>query len=1356
MHKNATFVLFAFGFLLCLGIEVFAQDTTCIENPDPLSNERPLLNQFRAIYTDAVLQKWNWSNYDAAYNSFKPINGVKLTKIYNPTGQFVDRRVGGVTQTNLSKAISYARSNALLQVPTGAELMPELEPYKKHISWGKNNSGVPVGVMWAWNSLMYVFEGDVYEIVYFYHGFYIHEACGAPHCDGDMTLVANKSARICKSLLPPPVADPTGTPFDFTLNVTLSNMVPGAEIYFRQGTTGVYEKYTGSPITLTDDTVLEAFATKETWLNSDTISEVYSKTNTTSILQVSKYTGEPLGGSSYLTEEEDTFVIKLTVPYAGLESVNIDVTSATGLDTETVVLTNPQIQNNALIFTDTVSFAVLVATIGNAVVEASNYDNVVVSFTNPKNTSDTPTASFSVKPAPQVAKIYFADENWNELTQSLLGSEPIVYVVVEDAVFDPARLEDYVVTLVNKKGAGNDSPADKETYRLTEIVPGKYSVTIEVVQSPPVDLEDGNFQIRIGDELKVNYVNPINPVEKSDIIGYGVPTQLSGQVVFTNEDQSVPPAVMAGNLWDAEKGKLFIKYTDDYVASLTTKQARITIVNTDGQGNQSRDEEPVNMVYAGKEGALGIWVATVLLDDNHTTAPGDGKLQYYFRGDVTVEVATHMTGTSERLEGDTTKATINIARANVEEVLEMTDPQTGGDLGRNSTSVKVCVEDQVFSSTGIDTLLLDKIECKLSGDKIENVVLVQSSVSSTEYCGIVQKAEAQSGTLNDHILHCQDIDNVVSRYVDPIYGTEATQYVTIMDQTLSKIEFFDIMGNAITRFSDVSGDQIRVRLTHKSPDMYVSDTLKVKLKSSTGDTLDVLVFETEINSGVFENVVNIAFTAEPNMRNNILEGKLNPASLTNQMTVTGTKGVAKAKVDIYSGYIPVERAWIVDGNKDGQGDSIYIQFRDYISMPPTSVSSIDWEFEGAQCYIATYNSYASLSEINYVAEDLSLIAILLPGVLDDDLVMFPSGKTNLELSNPPYLTLPNDKFFQGQEVPLEDGMGAVVMDVEKFPSDNTYYKDAEGYLQKQPDTLVITLSEKIRQVHTAGTPWDSLFMFMSPQMIKTEAYPLISMSGLQPKVQGPDSLEWTFIVDNGINTMKPLIHDELFLNPNAPYVDASKAKNKPEDAECIITGAENPKPINNSNIFVPVIGSSVNDPRSLVANLYIDEEGRIAPGRDVLLVQTGDGGYEYERMWIKPRNLQFDGTVSAPDGKCIQGTAESEGQTEYPDNCLSTVQIFSTDAYIAEVAIFDHMGKFVHQSVQYFGQCGELENPYRRTSRGLASWLVWNQKDMQGTLVGTGVYIWKVKFSTSAGAHTTVYRQGIVRAGVNPLGSCVE
>jgi hypothetical protein len=142
-------------------------------------------------------------------------------------------------------------------------------------------------------------------------------------------------------------------------------------------------------------------------------------------------------------------------------------------------------------------------------------------------------------------------------------------------------------------------------------------------------------------------------------------------------------------------------------------------------------------------------------------------------------------------------------------------------------------------------------------------------------------------------------------------------------------------------------------------------------------------------------------------------------------------------------------------------------------------------------------------------------------------------------------------------------------------------------------------------------------------------------------------------------------------------------------------------------------------------------------------------------QWIPPVNMTEDGSINskAQDGCGTQ--AEQASPVAFPLNCLSVVLVLSEGAYTAEVGIYDNLGKFVHSSRQKFGYCGELKNRHRLQSSGLyASYLIWNQRDVNGNLVGSGVYVWRIKLTYESGKSVKLYeRQGIARNGP-PAPSC--
>jgi hypothetical protein len=104
------------------------------------------------------------------------------------------------------------------------------------------------------------------------------------------------------------------------------------------------------------------------------------------------------------------------------------------------------------------------------------------------------------------------------------------------------------------------------------------------------------------------------------------------------------------------------------------------------------------------------------------------------------------------------------------------------------------------------------------------------------------------------------------------------------------------------------------------------------------------------------------------------------------------------------------------------------------------------------------------------------------------------------------------------------------------------------------------------------------------------------------------------------------------------------------------------------------------------------------------------------------------------------------------------VVVIAEVPYIAKINIYDHLGKFIHSSTQRFGFCGELDNQDRAQAGGYLGWLVWNQKDEHKKLVGSGVYLWKVKFhyTTTGETRNIIYKQGIARITESTQKECFE
>ena len=191
----------------------------------------------------------------------------------------------------------------------------------------------------------------------------------------------------------------------------------------------------------------------------------------------------------------------------------------------------------------------------------------------------------------------------------------------------------------------------------------------------------------------------------------------------------------------------------------------------------------------------------------------------------------------------------------------------------------------------------------------------------------------------------------------------------------------------------------------------------------------------------------------------------------------------------------------------------------------------------------------------------------------------------------------------------------------------------------------------------------------------------------------------------------------------------------------------------NVSLFNAVAGLDINAPRSLNAIGIIDPNGMLVPMHAEL--QNSSQGDYFERNWVPPRFFRDGKVLTHLTNQCSPTDVENRSLESYPDGCLASLKVVSKGAYTAKVQIYDNFGRFLHGSVQRFGQCGELNNPERESDSGTMSWVVWNMTDQQSVPVTNGVYIWKVLFvsETDNEQFTAVFKQGIVR---NTTAECSE
>ncbi|MBF0432708.1 MAG: chitobiase/beta-hexosaminidase C-terminal domain-containing protein [Fibrobacteria bacterium] len=1136
-----------------------------------------------------------------------------------------------------------------------------------------------------------------------------------------------------------PAANPdSGTSFVSVLSSVLTTSTYDADIYYTlDGTTPdtSSSKYTGLLRFFASDT-LKAVAARPGWKNSDVLTVIYTKQYTPSTLRIldANYL-DP----EYLTEKNSSYIISIKTAEPLLSVLQPVAVTTTGGDMEILPLTPYRQEGELYFFSVQVPFMADGNSLaGDDTSQSAAWDSLVVSWVNPNNTRDAVADTVLVRPYPVQASLYFSE--------SLVPGNPIrqyatetdyVYLVVKDQKAAPGAVN--TATLISSP-PNNDREPDTLTVTLQETQPGIFSAAVPVDKSFSGNAGDALLQVRRGDGITAIYTDPVDGDAAQGTVLYGTVGETEAEVMFTDKTGDM---LSDSTFWSPDKDSLYITYIDDY--SVLSKELLLTAENTSGTGAKTFDTLRVTFPPAVRNDSLGIWRVAVPMSE--TVFPGDSTvLEVFFFGRVTALITSH---TKEGLAGSMVKDELNVAYADETAKITLKDkPENSTTIARTTTDVEILLNDQNFS-TGKDTVFA-VVTCLGTGDNLYGVQLIEDK--GGEYRMTIQKDESGADN-SDSILNCEAEDDIKVSYLDPVYNTGKSYQTYWRNSKETKI-YFTAPGEEypVTSLNQIEETTFNVVAEAVSPRKNVKDTLTIILEMENGETQLVSAVETSVFSGIYQSgVITYGFSLSPSENNSVLEGMLDPASTENTSDITASLSAvydtAQAVLHTSAAYVPAEKAWIIDGNSDGKGDTIFVQFKETLPELPGQIFSIDWPKEGENNY------QAGEGEISfYEREDGTPDSTIVVIVLKDN--EFDFGATRTSAAQKPSLRLPPGIVFAGVEVPVEDGMGPIIVKAVKKPSDLNYYRDFDGEVRRNPDTLIVTFSEKIVQAHNGGSPWDSLIMFVSPNEEKVNAIMVLSLTA--PVVlDGTDSLEWMFILSNEDDVYKPLLDDIIFLNPDAPYTDLSPGKNTPQDREALVEGTESSGNINNSFIFVPVEGVSVGNPGGLIPNITYADNGKVVFGNNTRTITNADGKVETVQEWIRPRGLNRDGKIDEGSRQCKNESEETGEISVYPANCLSAVKVVSRDRYVAQIAIFDHLGKFVHSSVQRFGYCGETDNPLRRTPEGLVSWLVWNQKDLEGEFVGSGVYIWKVRFVSPDGVNTGVYRQGIARS-VNPVSGCAE
>jgi len=1124
-----------------------------------------------------------------------------------------------------------------------------------------------------------------------------------------------------------PVATPGSSSFLSQISVALSTVTPGAAIYYTlDGKTPdsagtLYNP--AKPILIIGNATLKAIAYKPGWLESGIMTEVYSKTFTPSSLQIFDQSGNPPAGG-YLSGLNTAYTLRLTTTQAGLAQVTLPASTLNSKDKESFTLANPATPGSGFIFSETRNFSIAAnGTSGNNKTEAAVYDTLTVRWTNPKDPKDTAVAKVPVRPAPKQAIAYFSTKpDGSDTTDQYLGTETRIYLVVLDQVLPAGKVPTVTLETTPRLGSGRGKDTEILNLAVNPAAPGKYIVAIDVDINPAAVPGDKKLQLALEDLIKATYSDPMDAEPPAVAnAGFGIAPEISASLLFTDKNGNALPA---GLYYSPAEGALYLSYKDDWVnGGIASKTVLLTIENNGGKAPSDVESFAIKLVLSKRKGSTGVWEGSLTLKDPPNPVSGNGIAETYILGKVNAKVNSHDKGGTET---GTVFADLLVAYPNQDAQIGLEGPKgPGAQIDRDDASVKITIKDQSFSS-GTDTLYAT-LSCSESKDLLNVMLIEKSGTPGTYESAVIPKSEGAS--VADAKLQCLSRDYLKVSYRDPVYGDLASIQV-LLDNPVTTRLLYSRSPSDSSQIGSVSENEASffyAIVSAHSPSLDKADSLAVVFTTAQGEKETFWAVETGIYSQKFIVKVPYAFGTVA-ADNGTLEGIIIPSNLGNQVTASGlvtVEGIeTRADIKLVAAYVPVVKAYIQDADFDGAADKVYVVFAKPLPRLPSSLEA-QWN--------TTAGAFKGGAKLSFLGGDSSIV------VADYSGSPFGAGLTSIPTGEEPKAKLPSDPLFAGQTPLLQDSIGPVIMEAVKHPADVNTLKAGDPSFNM--DTLIITLSEPIK----ATTDFKQMLKFSTNCADYANARTIKAVN--TPEADGPGGDRYIIIVDNSSSTA-PQTGNCVFLNADGLYTDLPG--NLPPKTGFKLDGGDRDRILQLFRGYPPVAGL---DPS--------------LPGYQVAVQDSRDpekGGYSVNGVaswnvnWIPPVGFNEDAAKygSADHGPIPANVKDAAtGETDLTRDVplpafLSTVQVVTTAAYVAEVSLFDNLGNFVVSFRQAFGYRGELGNVQRVVPRGLASFLWWDMRDRHGQLAGQGVYVWKVVFRFQNGKQEIRYiRTGLMRSGKN-------
>ncbi len=441
-------------------------------------------------------------------------------------------------------------------------------------------------------------------------------------------------------------------------------------------------------------------------------------------------------------------------------------------------------------------------------------------------------------------------------------------------------------------------------------------------------------------------------------------------------------------------------------------------------------------------------------------------------------------------------------------------------VGRTTEVIGLTLKTEDF--TEVDDSVYVKLSCLASGDVESEILLVEKRSGLYENFDKLSKDE-RTPEKDDGKISCASLDTMVVEYEDPLFKTFARDTVYIKDSVSYSYRFMetDKDEDLDSVQTGVAAD-FRIRVTAFSESIHEVDTLKLLLLTDKDDSLWVKAVETGEYTSTFEYQGVFRFVEEESeLDRSELDGVFDFHKTINRVKIQpwikGDKS-SMSKRDsliVFSNYIPVEYAEIYDLDLDGKADSVRIKFIDPLKDDLEGIDTLYWNKAGGTWRSVSKNRFKAVQNRLWFEAQLKS--------------PFEYGVTAADVGKAPYLKLKGAKGVFSQKIKVKDKIGAVPVEAVKHPgiiSLGRYLKNVE---EVPPDTLVVTMSEKIKN-KGKDDAWKNLFVYAS------SCEDTVNQALIVDDVIKKDSLGivWNLVLKK--HFLKT--GDCIRTNPKASYVDA--------------------------------------------------------------------------------------------------------------------------------------------------------------------------------------------------------------------------